>query len=73
MDFIGPFPKSHGFDYLWVVICRLTSVVHLIPINTMTTAAELASLYIKEVVCLHGLPQQRRPCLRRVRAEIYIQ
>ena len=21
MDFVGPFPPSHGFDYLWVVIC----------------------------------------------------
>src|SRR6202040_509779 len=56
MDFIGPFPKSHGFNYLWVVICRLTSMVHLIPINTTTTASELASLYVKEVVHLHGLP-----------------
>ena len=27
MDFIGPFPKSHEFNYLWVVICRLTSMV----------------------------------------------
>ena len=56
MDFIGPFPKSHGFNYLWVVICRLTSMVHLIPINTTTTASEFVSLYIKEVVRLHGLP-----------------
>src|ERR1700719_3927998 len=56
MDFIGPFLKSHGFDYLWVVICRLTSMVDLIPINTMTTASELASLYVKKVVCLQGLP-----------------
>ena len=57
MDFIGPFPKSKGFDYLWVVICRLTSMVHLVPMNTMTKASELASLYVKEVVHLHGLPE----------------
>ena len=56
MDFIGPFPKSHGFNYLWVVICRSTSMVHLIPNNTTTTASKLASLYVKEVVCFHGLP-----------------
>ena len=31
-------------------------MVHLIPINTMTKASELALLYIKEVVRLHGLP-----------------
>ena len=56
MDFMGPFPKSHGYDYLWVIICRLTSMVHLIPVNTTIKASELASLYIKEVVRLHGLP-----------------
>ena len=55
MDFIGPFLKSKGFDYLWVVICRLTSMVHLIPVNTMTKASELVSLYVKEVVHLHRL------------------
>ena len=56
MDFIGPFPESEGFNYLWVVICRLSSMVHLIPVNTTTTATELSSIYIREVVRLHGLP-----------------
>lgn len=56
MDFIGPFPKSKGYDYLWVVICRLTSQVHLVPIQVTTTAAELADIYIREIVRLHGLP-----------------
>src|ERR1700720_1821315 len=31
-------------------------MVHLIPINTMTTASELVLLYVKEVVRLHGFP-----------------
>src|ERR1700676_5050035 len=56
MDFIGPFPKSKGYDYLWVVICRLTSMVHLTPVKTTITASKLASLYVKEIVRLHGLP-----------------
>jgi hypothetical protein len=56
MDFVGPFPESRGHDYLWVVICRLTSMVHLIPINTTTKASELAAIYNREVVRLHGLP-----------------
>ena len=55
MDFVGPFPESSGYDYLWVVICRLTSMVHLVPIRTTTTASELAQLYIREIVRLHGL------------------
>jgi hypothetical protein len=56
MDFLGPFPESEGFDYLWVIICRLSSIVHLVPMNTTTTATELSSLFVKEVVWLHGLP-----------------
>jgi hypothetical protein len=55
MDFIGPFPESNGLNYLWVVICRLTSMVHLIPINTSTTAKDLSWKYLREVVRLHGL------------------
>jgi hypothetical protein len=42
IDFIGPFPKSKGFNYLWVVICRMTSMVHLIPVHTKITATELS-------------------------------
>jgi transposase InsO family protein len=52
----GPFPTSKGYDYLWVIICRLTSMVHLIPVNITVKASELGSLYVKEVVRLHGLP-----------------
>jgi len=55
MDFVGPFPESGDCDYLWVVICCLTSMVHLVPIHTTTTASELAQLYIRKIVHLHGL------------------
>jgi hypothetical protein len=56
MDFIGPFPEVQGFNYLWVVICRMSSMVHLIPVNTRTTASQLSTTYMREVVRLHGLP-----------------
>jgi hypothetical protein len=56
MDFVGPFPEVHGYDYLLVVICRLTSLVHLIPTVTTARATDIAWAYLKEVVCLHGLP-----------------
>lgn len=58
MDFIGPSPLSNGFDYLMVVICRLTSImVHLLPTATTTTSSDIAALHYKDVVRLHGLPQ----------------
>jgi hypothetical protein len=56
MDFVGPFPESRGYNYLWVVICRLMSMVHLIPVRTTITANGLSWKYLREVVRLHGLP-----------------
>jgi hypothetical protein len=56
MDFVGPFPMANNLDYIWVVLCQLTSLVHLIPLRTTTTAAELAPIFMAEIVRLHGLP-----------------
>ena len=56
MDFVGPFPQVNNFDYIWVVLCRLTSLVHLIPLTT-TMAAQLAPLFMTNVVHLHRLPE----------------
>ena len=55
MDFMGPFPQANNFNYIWVVLCRLTSLVHLIPLMTTMTAAQLAPLFMTNIVCLHGL------------------
>jgi hypothetical protein len=57
MDFVGPFPESDGYDYLWVVICHLTLMVHLVPIRMTTMASELAWLYIHKIVRLHRLAE----------------
>jgi hypothetical protein len=56
MDFIGPFLEVDRFNYLWVVICRISLMVHLILVNTKMTATQLSLIYMKEVVRLHGLP-----------------
>jgi hypothetical protein len=56
MDFIGPFPESRGYNYLWVIICRMMSMVHLIPIQTRMKASELLWIYRQEILHLHGLP-----------------
>jgi hypothetical protein len=56
MDFIGPFPEVDGYNYLWVVICHMTSMVHLIPVHTRMKASQLSTIYMREVVRLHGLP-----------------
>jgi len=56
MDFVGPFPEIRERNYLWVVLCRLTSMVHLIPVHTTMTASELSWIYRRDIVRLHGLP-----------------
>ena len=57
LDFMGPLPKSNNFDYLLVVIDRLTSQVHLVPTMTTVTARGIAWLIFKEVMRLHGIPE----------------
>lgn len=58
MDFIGPFPRTEdGFDYLWVVVCRLSAQVHLTPTVTTVTASELARMYVRDIVRLHGMAE----------------
>ena len=57
LDFMGPLLKSNNFDYLLVVIDRLTSQVHLVPTMTMVTTRGVAWLILKEVVRLHGIPE----------------
>ena len=56
MDFIGPLPPSpEGYNFIWVVIDRLTSMVHLVALKTSATATEVAERYLKEIVRLHGV------------------
>ena len=57
MDFMGLLPKSNNFDYLLVIIDRLTSQVHLVPITMTVTARGVTWLILKEVVRLHGIPE----------------
>jgi hypothetical protein len=56
MDFVGPFPEVKGFNYLWVIICQMSSMVHLVPVHTTMTVSQLSVIYMHEVVRLHGLP-----------------
>ena len=57
MDFITALPKvTRNFDSIFVVVDQLTKVAHLIPIRTTTSALDIAQLFVKEIVRLHGVP-----------------
>ena len=61
MDFVDPLPESGNrdglFDSITVVICLLTSMVHLIPSRTNYSASQLAELIFEHIYKLHGLPK----------------
>ena len=61
MDFVGPLPESGNrdgmFDSITVVICLLTSMVHLIPSRINYNASQLAELMFENIYKLHGLPK----------------
>ena len=47
---------SSGYDFIWVIVDRLTKFAHFFPVKMTYGAGRLAKLYIKRIVCLHGMP-----------------
>ena len=55
IDFVSRLPKSlGGNNAIWVIIGGLTKATHFLPIRTTFFLDKLASLYIKEMIRLHG-------------------
>jgi hypothetical protein len=58
MDLITALPKSHsGNDAIVVFVDKLTKMVHYVATTTNVTAPKLATLFMREVVRLHGVPE----------------
>jgi hypothetical protein len=59
MDFIVGLPRTQaGYDSIWVIVDRLTKVVHFILVKTTYSGAKLVELYMSRIVCLHGVPKK---------------
>jgi len=57
MDFMIGMPRTfREHDGVWVIVDRLTKVAHFLTIKATWTFEQLANLYIKEIVRLHGVP-----------------
>ena len=57
MDFMIGMPKTiKQHDSIWVIVDRLTKAAHFLAIKVTFTSEQLANLYIKEIVRLHGVP-----------------
>nr|GEY19025.1 hypothetical protein [Tanacetum cinerariifolium] len=57
MDFVTGFPRTpSGYDSIWVIVDRLTKLAHFLPKKKTNNIEKLAELYLKEIVCWHGVP-----------------
>jgi len=57
IDFVVGLPRtSRHHDSMWVIVDRLTKSSHFVAVKVTFTVEQLADLYLKEVVQLHGIP-----------------
>lgn len=61
IDFVGPLPESSNingeFDMIMVIICHLTSMVHIVPTRQNYRARDIAEVIFDRVYKLHGMPK----------------
>jgi hypothetical protein len=59
VDFVGPLPESSNlngsFDMIMLVICHLTSLVHLVPTKQTYRAKDIAEVMFDRVYKHHGM------------------
>ncbi|GKD88535.1 putative reverse transcriptase domain-containing protein [Tanacetum coccineum] len=57
MDFVSGLPRMpSGYDSIWVIVDRLTKSAHFLLMKKTDSIEKLAQLYLKEIVCKHGVP-----------------
>ena len=58
MDLITALPRSRSsHDAIVVFVCKLTKMVHFAATTTNVTAPQLATLFLQNILRLHGLPE----------------
>nr|GEW24857.1 putative reverse transcriptase domain-containing protein [Tanacetum cinerariifolium] len=57
MDFVTGLPRTpSGYDSIWVIVDRLTKSAYFLPKKKTDSIEKLIELYLKEIVCKHGVP-----------------
>jgi hypothetical protein len=55
MNFIEGLPLSNGYSVILVVVDKFTKYSHFIPVKHPFSAASIASLFLDNIVKLHGV------------------
>uniref|UniRef100_A0A8C5QLZ1 Gypsy retrotransposon integrase-like protein 1 n=1 Tax=Leptobrachium leishanense TaxID=445787 RepID=A0A8C5QLZ1_9ANUR len=58
MDFIVDLPKSKGHTVVLTVVDRFSKMAHFVPLPKLPTAKELAVVFARESVQIHGVPSE---------------
>ena len=62
MDFITGLPRnSKQHDSIMVVVDRLSKLAHFIPVKNTYSPSEVAHVFIRKIVRLHGVPKKIVP------------
>ncbi|GKB57278.1 putative reverse transcriptase domain-containing protein [Tanacetum coccineum] len=57
MDFVSGLPRTPSrYDMIWVIVDRLTKSAHFLPMKKTDTMEKPTKLYLKEIMCRHGVP-----------------
>ena len=57
MDFVTGLPRTlGGNNAIWVIVDQLTKSAHFLPMKVNFSMNRLASLYVKEIMRMHGVP-----------------
>ncbi|XP_042029966.1 putative RING-H2 finger protein ATL21A [Salvia splendens] len=57
MDFLSGLPRTGGMDCIFVVVDRLSKYAHFTGLHHPFSAKQIADLFTKEIVRLHGIPR----------------
>jgi hypothetical protein len=52
-----PIPTWKWYDFIWVIVDRLTKIAHFLPVRVKYKVATYAELYIARILSLHGVPK----------------
>ena len=56
MDFVVGLPRTQKqYEYIWVVVDRLTKSDYFIPVKSTYSVEDYARIFINEIVCCHGI------------------